>query len=413
MEYGYVIADRYICRKSLGKGSNGRVFLAFDQKINKFWAIKACSELSKREIYALKSINHYAFPRIVDVISQDNTEFIVMDYIEGETLSSYCKRHYPDEKQIIRWGYKIATALSYLHNLNPPVYYIDCKPDNIMITPSGDIRIIDLGSIYIESEHAPDESITGTKFYAPKELSTDSPNASTDIYCLGMTLYRLLTGSNIEYRDSRKRLCPEHINKNLSSSICKIIKRCTNQNPSKRYQSMEDLANDLHELTGSKHPGRSPFSNVIHYIVKFSLSVIILIIAQIFKSKALYPLILLVLILFLVCKKPNYYSWETKKTILKSAITSAIILILFLSAPSFKSFAKKDAPTMERLDISLYDEYFRKLLVRPGAEWEVKKDIVFSLPTEELSDSTNTITIICENASGVKSYSFNCRYTKN
>lgn len=412
MKYGYVIADRYICRKPLGKGATGSVFLAFDQKINKLWAVKACSELSKREIYALKSINHYTFPRIVDVISQDNTEFIVMDYIEGETLSSYCRHHYTDEKQIVRWGCKIASALSYLHNMTPPVYYVDCKPDNIMITPSNDIRIIDLGSIYIDSEKAFDEAVTGTKFYAPDDLSYSKPNASTDIYCLGMTLYRLLTGSNIEYRDSRNQLCPEHVNKHLSPEICNFIKRCTDKSPCKRFKSMADAANELHDLSLSKKNSLKYQLKKLHYIYKFFIAATILLLGTFFESTAIIPIIILLGILIFICKKPSYHTWETQKSICKSTVSIGIALLISVSIPGFQSFAKKDVPQSERLDISLYDKYSRKLLVRPGAVWEVDDDIFFSLSAEELSSGTNTITILCENESGTKTYSFDCSYRK-
>ncbi len=410
MEYGYTIAERYICRKPLGNGGNGSVFLCFDQKINTFWAVKACNKLSKNEIYALKSINHYAFPRIVDVIFQDNTEFLVMDYIDGETLSSYCRHNSVEEKQILRWGFKIASALSYLHELSPAVYFVDCKPDNILITPSGDVRIVDFGSIYVDSDIKDDFAVTGTRFYAPDELSNGIPNASTDIYCLGMTLYRLLTGSSVEYRNSRGLLCPEHINKNISVPSCELIKKCTHKNPLKRYQSMGDVSKRLHELSLAKHTTNFRKPNWMGHIAKLIVATAILVLAATLNSSSFGIILILFAFLLYLCRKPVYYSRETKKFVYKSSIAVISSIIILLTIPCFESSAKKDVPLSERLDITLYDKYSRKLLIRPGAVWDVNDDIRFSLPIDELSEELNTITITCETSSGIKSYSFNCRY---
>lgn len=409
MEYGYEIADRYICRKPLGKGANGNVYLVFDQKLCKYWAAKACSHLSDQEIFALKSINHYAFPRIVDVIEQDSYYFLIMDYIEGETLASHCNNRVVNERQLVRWFKKIASALSYLHNLNPQIFYVDCKPENIMVTPSGDIRIVDFGSIYVCSDEP--QSISGTKFYAPKELNTQTPSVTSDIYSLGMTMYRLLTKSSVEYRDKSGNLCPEHINKNISKSLVSLIKKCTSFNPKSRIQSMSDIVKILSTIGNHRTVNGINLPAITKLILKCSLGAIILLIAKINVHHGLLLIIPLLCLLFLLCKKPTFYTWETHKDIYKSSIVSSLMILLFLplllSTRSSAQTIKKDTPFEECLNITLYDNFSRKLLVKPGATWIVDQDIFFSLDKNEIQPDS-TIVITCTNNNGSKSYSFKC-----
>lgn len=409
MEYGYTISDRYVCRKPLGKGGNGSVYLAYDNKLLKYWAVKSCNNLSEREIYALKCINHFAFPRIVDVIKQDNMEFLVMDYIEGETLATYCKNHSVTEKQLLIWYKKIASALHYLHCMNPAVFYVDCKPENIMITPSGDIRIIDLGSIYVDSNRT--QTISGTKFYAPSELGKSMPCATSDIYSLGMTMYRLVTKSSVEYRDIYGNLCPERINKNISSRLVRIIKKCTQINPKSRFQSMGDIIESLNSAQKTSKLHLPSLNIVANTILKLIIAASIIIIAYFFKQSSIYIVFLLFIALLLICKRPTYFTWETKKDIYKCSITITILLLFLLSSllstKSFASGIQKDVPKTERLDITLYDDNNRKLLVRPNAIWQVENDIKLSLSKYEVLEPS-TITVICTNNSGTKSFSFDC-----
>lgn len=410
LEYGYTISDRYIIRKPLGRGGNGTVYLAYDRHLEKNWAVKVCKDLSEPEIYALKQIDYYAFPRIVDVCSQDNHEFLIMDYIEGETLSNYCRRHSASEKQILIWCKKIAAALLYLHNMNPSIMYVDCKPSNIMITPSGDIRLVDMGSIYVT-----DKSVTSpvscTLFYMPSELTSSVPTVTTDVYSFGMTMYRLLTGSKIEYRDSTGTLLPEKINKHLHHGSIYIIKKCTAANPSCRYLSTKNLLDDLEELlsTGKIKASHHISKRTIMILIECLLSVSILLSAFLLNSYCIYVIPILFVILLELCKCKDSYTYEIKKDIYRSAVPLGISMLIMSLVFGGNSPTTTNS---ECLDVSLYDEYNRKLLVRPGATWVVDDDIFLSLNKNELTAKQCTVTISCETNDSNKSYSFNCSTQK-
>ncbi len=415
MEYGYVIADRYVCRKPLGSGANGSVYLAYDNKLCKYWAVKACNSHSEAEIYALKSIDYYAFPRIVDVIEQDSTEYIVMDYIEGISLSSYIRLHSVTEKQVIRWGQEIALALSYLHSMNPAVYYTDCKPDNIMLTPSMAIRIVDLGSIFINDSK--EYIISSSKFYAPKELELSKPSVSSDVYSLGMTLYRLITRSVVEYRDKKGNLRPEHINKNISPALSNIIRRCSNKSPNKRFQSMKDVYESLYSISNVKLAKKyliksaSCVFTIFSYLLKSILALSVIISSKLCAYERPYIPIILFLLLLFICQKPKYYSWETCKEIVRCSAPAIILFLLLWHYNDANTvFAKeKDVPNTERLDITLYDEKFRKTLIRPGTVWHVEDDVFLSISSKELLSEDCLITISCSKNSGEKTYEFLCQ----
>ena len=169
-EYGYRIGERYVYRRALGSGAGGSVFLAYDNKISKYWAVKRLTGHRGNELEALKKIDHYAFPRIVDVIHQDGADFLVMDYIEGESLDKYRRKHSLSEKEILLFGRKIAEALLYLHTLSPMMIYMDCKPENIIVTPSKDIRLIDLGSVYVCDENAHNIVSLHTAFHWHRDI---------------------------------------------------------------------------------------------------------------------------------------------------------------------------------------------------------------------------------------------------
>lgn len=409
MNIGYILAKRYVCKSKLGQGSFGHVYLAYDIKLDKTWAIKVCSHFSKQEIFALKQINHYMFPRIVDVIIQDDLEYLVMDYIEGETLSSYCRTHNVSERQAIGWFQEIAYAMHYLHCLTPSVIYSDLKPDNIIVTPTGEIRIVDFGSIYVDTIKS--DNITGTSFYAPSELNCSCPTVSSDIYSFGMTMYRIMTGSTVLLRDKKGVLLPERINKTLSSDSLRIIKRCTQIEADKRFHSMSDIIGALDHIDFTKNHIflrisrilTNQLSSILMAILQIVLATTILVTGYLGLNPVITIIAGIAFALSIVIKRP-VNSWETKKEIIK---VSMFLSLIAISAFAIFNNIKGVSSLEERLDVTLYDSNNCKLLVRPGATWEVDDDIVLSLSKKELS-SSNTITITCNNEYGSKSYSFLC-----
>lgn len=254
---GTVIDDKYEILKEIGRGGMSVVYLAMDKHLNKQWAIK---EIRKKgggkndeivvnslltEANLMKRLDHPALPRIVDIIDNGVTIFVVMDYIEGESLDKILETEGPQpEELVIGWAKQLCDALSYLHSQKPPIIYRDMKPANIMLKPEGNIKIIDFGIAreYKEKSLA-DTTVLGTKGYAPPEQYSGQTDARSDIFAFGMTLHHLLTG-----RDPRsgEAYTPVRMwNPELSEGIEIIIDKCVQPAPENRYQNCDDLLYDL------------------------------------------------------------------------------------------------------------------------------------------------------------------------
>jgi serine/threonine-protein kinase len=261
---GTVLDGKYEILTEVGRGGMSIVYLARDNRLNKQWAVKEIKDDGKkstktllkgleREANILKNVDHPVLPRIVDIINQEGVIYVVMDFIEGTTISDRLKKEGAQPQEtVIEWGLQLASALDYLHNMNPPVIYRDMKPSNVMIKPEGGVKLIDFGTAkeYIVENNA-DTTALGTRGYAAPEQFGDAQgmgiyntDARTDIYNLGATLYHIVTGMNpceppYEIRPIREW------NPALSSGLEKIILKCTQADPKDRYQNCTELMYDL------------------------------------------------------------------------------------------------------------------------------------------------------------------------
>lgn len=256
-EIGSVIDGKYEILTEIGHGGMSVVYLAMDTHLNKQWAVK---EIRKKgsgkndeivvnsllaEANMMKRLDHPALPRIVDIIDNGVTIYVVMDYIEGESLDKVLAEYGAQpEKLVIGWAKQLCDALTYLHSQKPPIIYRDMKPANIMLKPEGNIKIIDFGIAreYKEQSLA-DTTVLGTKGYAPPEQYSGQTDARSDIFALGMTMHHLLTGIDPRSKDA---YAPVRMwNPELSEGIEMIIDKCVQPAAENRYQSCEDLLYDL------------------------------------------------------------------------------------------------------------------------------------------------------------------------
>ena len=259
-----IINGRYEILKLIGKGGTSKVYLALDINLNKTWAVKEIrkdailknGEIVQNmifiEIDLMKRLDHPNLPRIVDIIEESEKYYIVMDYIEGETLKKVLIDNGPQpQERVIKWGIEIASVLTYLHSLDPPVIYRDMKPANIILQPDGRLKLIDFGVARTYKCGKSEDTVPlGTKGYAaPEQFSTNKniggqSDQRTDIYNLGVTLYELLT--NHLPTEPPYELYPlKEVNPKLSSGLDKIIHKCTRPNPDDRYKSADELIEDL------------------------------------------------------------------------------------------------------------------------------------------------------------------------
>ena len=265
---GQVIDNKYEVLKLIGRGGMSRVYLAMDKRLNKQWAVKEIQKNARdanneiviqsaiAEANMIKSLDHPAIVRIVDIIDSNDVIYIIEDYIEGETLSTILEENGAQPQDtVIEWAMQICEALEYLHTRKPPIIYRDMKPANVMLKPDGNIKIIDFGIAREYKERSLADTVNlGTRGYAAPEQfgKRGQTDARTDIYCLGVTLYHLLTGKNPS--EPPYEIYPiRHWNPQLSAGLETIIQKCTQVNPEDRYQSCAELLYALqhHEEYGA------------------------------------------------------------------------------------------------------------------------------------------------------------------
>lgn len=259
LEIGQLVDGKYKILNKVGQGGMSVVYLAMNEKANKQWAIKEVRkdgvkdfEVVKQglvvETDLLKKLSHPNLPSIIDVIDEDDTFLIVMDYIEGNPLSKMIEEYGAlPQDQVIDWAKQLCDVLGYLHTRERAIIYRDMKPANVMLKPDGKVTLIDFGTAReFKEKNLADTTCLGTVGYAAPEQfgGMGQTDARTDIYCLGATLYHLVTGKNPCEPPYQIRPIRE-INSSLSTGLEEIILRCTERNPEDRYQSCAELMYDL------------------------------------------------------------------------------------------------------------------------------------------------------------------------
>ena len=254
-EIGSVIDGKYKILNVVGKGGMSVVYLAMNERANKQWAIKEVRkdgmqsfEVVKQNLVAetdlLKKLNHPHLPSIIDVIDCDDTFLIVMDYIEGNPLSKALETSgAQNQDDVIEWAKQLCDVLGYLHSRKPPIIYRDMKPSNVMLKPDGNVMLIDFGTAReFKYSSVADTTCLGTQGYAAPEQfgGHGQTDARTDIYCLGATMYHLVTGHN-PATPPYEMYPIRQWNPMLSSGLEEIILKCTQRNPEDRYQSCAEL----------------------------------------------------------------------------------------------------------------------------------------------------------------------------
>lgn len=260
LEIGSLVDGKYKILSEIGHGGMSVVYMAINEKANKTWAVKEVRKDGRMdfnivrqglmaEIDTLKRLKHPYLPSIVDVIEDDETFIIVMDYVEGRSLDKILEEHGgQQESGVVEWAKQLCDVLGYLHSRTPAIIYRDMKPANVMLKPDGTVTLIDFGTAKNYEINYGETTGIGTIGYAAPEQYIGSglgrTDARTDIYCLGMTLYHLLTGQD-PCRNLISDTSIRAVNPALSRGLDSIIRKCTAHQPEDRYQSCEELMYDL------------------------------------------------------------------------------------------------------------------------------------------------------------------------
>jgi len=269
-----LLKQRYQRIKQLGIGGYGIVHKALDTEFGgRLVAIKEMSqtemdgkdratatEAFKQEAFMLAALTHPNLPSIYDYFTENGRWYLVMSYIEGETLEAYLNRSaggkLPVEK-VLMIGSQLASVLSYLHKRNPPIIFRDLKPSNIMRIPEGLIYLIDFGiARHFKVGQSKDTIALGSPGYAaPEQYGRAQSTPQTDVYSLGATLHHMLTG--IDPSDSPFNHIPLDLPRYPQLSI--LISCMLEMDPRKRPASMGNIKRELQRISsGRSYPSGIP-----------------------------------------------------------------------------------------------------------------------------------------------------------
>ncbi|WP_249435889.1 serine/threonine-protein kinase [Paenibacillus sp. Marseille-Q4541] len=264
LERGSILGGRYLIVRSIGSGGMSHVYMAEDMKLpGKKWAIKESMAQPgdhgnfATEAEMLIALQHPRLPQIVDFFEPDQVgyTYLVMDYIEGVTLTEYLnKQNYvlPYDK-ILTMIREVMDVLDYLHHRSPPIIYRDLKPGNIMITGDEDLRLIDFGIARNYKENRLQDTVKlGTiGFASPEQYGSGQTDVRSDLYSLGaLFLYLVTRGAHSEWISGVEQM----LRNEAIRPYIPVIRRLLRSDPANRYQSIHELREEMFKLSHKPSP---------------------------------------------------------------------------------------------------------------------------------------------------------------
>ena len=264
-----VIKDRFRIDLILGTGGHGIVYKAWDLQLHRFVAIKsakkfgALPEQKKLELLEearkIGNLKHLGILPLYDILELNSTFLMISEFVESGNLTEAINTKNLTLIQKITILHKIALALHHAHEHG--IIHRDLKSSNILLADNLEPKIYDFGnSLYINSE-SPDANVGSIHFASPEQIQGAAPNASSDIWSFGITLFHLITGKLPFNADSPQELIQQIMNQPapsirlLNPAIPKKLERillaCIQKDPNKRYSSAIPLALDLESLLSS------------------------------------------------------------------------------------------------------------------------------------------------------------------
>ena len=266
------VLGKYELKSLLGKGSSGAVYHAVDTFSGDEVAVKVIdpavfqdaefgSSLRKqflKEASLAGKLIHPHIASILDAVVTDDAGYVVMEYVPGENLTKHTLAdNLLSAEDAIQIGFKCCGALDYAFRQG--VIHRDIKPANIMIVDGGDVKITDFGAAFLQNRDATQPVNIGSPAYmSPEQVSCMPLTQATDMYCLGVVLYELLTGKRPFVADNITELIqkilhevptpPSQLNPSLPSGVDRIVLTALNKLPEERYSSWADLALELAEI---------------------------------------------------------------------------------------------------------------------------------------------------------------------
>jgi serine/threonine protein kinase len=264
IEAGTILQNRYRIEKHIGQGGMGKVYVATDERFNSTVAIKETvfedknlRKAFEREARLLNSLKHPALPRVSDHFNEDDGQFLVMEYIAGDDLAEMMERSgeaFPLE-DVLKWANQLCDALNYLHSQD--IIHRDIKPQNLKLTPGGQIVLLDFGLAKgnpTDAQHqTAAKSIFGySRSYASLEqIQGTGTEPRSDLYSLSATLYHLLTGippadaltraMNVLNGQPDPLIAANLVNNKVPSDVAAILQKTMALNASERPESSASM----------------------------------------------------------------------------------------------------------------------------------------------------------------------------
>lgn len=267
LELGTMLSGRYEVLKRVGSGGMADVYMVKDHKLNRNVAVKVLKSeyvedekfLKKfeTEAQAVARLSHPNIVNIYDVGMEDGINYIVMELAEGITLKEYIrKKGYLSPKETVEISTQIASAISHAHKNH--IIHRDIKPQNILVSDTGIIKVTDFGIAKATSSNTVTSTATAmgsVHYISPEQAKGRFCDEKSDIYSLGITMYEMVTGHvpfdhengvTIALMHLQNEITPpSQIRDGIPDSLEKIILKCTMKKPEERYQTADDLIADL------------------------------------------------------------------------------------------------------------------------------------------------------------------------
>ncbi|MBA3334087.1 MAG: serine/threonine protein kinase [Acidobacteria bacterium] len=288
IENGTLLQDRYLIEKQIGAGGMGAVYLAVDQRFGSHVAIKETfykndelGEAFEREARLLNSLLHPVLPHVSDFFTENNGHFLVMQFIEGEDLFEVLKRKgaFP-ARDALRWTDSLLDALDYLHSHEPPIIHRDIKPQNLKITPRGDVILLDFGLAKLNSDDTQGAlSVFGySRKYSPLEqIQGTGTDTRSDLFALAATTYHLLTGkpplealaraSAIVAGNADPLPLASELNSEISVGVSSVLNSALALNPAQRFVTAKAMRQAL------EHTIKSDLTETVEQLPPTALAV--------------------------------------------------------------------------------------------------------------------------------------------
>lgn len=265
LEIGSFLSDRYEILSKVGAGGMSDVYKAKDHILSRFVAIKVLKqEFSEDSSFVTKfraeaqsaaGLEHPNIVNIYDVGSENGLYYIVMEYVEGITLKTYIeKKGQLSFKESASIAIQVARGIEAAHNKN--IIHRDIKPQNIIISTDGKVKVTDFGIAKATSSNTISSDVMGSVHYAsPEQARNGFVDGRSDIYSLGIVMFEMVTGRVPFDGDTTVAVALQHLQEEIARpsiyapdlpiSFEKIILKCTQKTPDRRYQTIEDLLTDI------------------------------------------------------------------------------------------------------------------------------------------------------------------------